>query len=387
MKLPDRIKRIGIDPVTDPADDFASVFSSFSGLNPDNLVLLPGFCDVHVHFREPGFSYKETIRTGAFAAAAGGTTAVCTMPNLNPVPDSAEHLRPQLEKIAEVPVRVLPYGSITVGEKGRQLAELEALAPYVIAFSDDGSGVADTGLMREAMQRSRALGKVIAGHCEDMSFEDPREREWREVERNIRLSDETGCAFHACHISTVESVSLIRDAKKSHLNVSCETAPHYLLLNKTMLEDDGRFKMNPPIQTEADRQALLEALTDGTVDMIATDHAPHSAEEKSRGFQKSLNGIVGLESAFPALYSGLVKTGILNLEELAGLMAVSPRRRFGIPMENEFALWDLGTEYILDASRFLSKGHSCPFDGWPVFGRCLMTVISGTAVYTADAVD
>ena len=383
MQAFDRIRRLGVDPAVIPGDAFASVFSSFSGPAPDDLVFLPGFCDVHVHFREPGFSYKETIRSGAEAAAASGTTAVCTMPNLNPVPDSVEHLQPQLEKIAEACVRVLPYGSITAGEKGRELSDLEGLAPHVVAFSDDGVGVADAGLMREAMQRCRALGKVIAGHCEDMRFDDPREREWREVERNIRLSDETGCAFHACHISTVESVQLMREARQSHLNVSCETAPHYLLLDDGMLADDGRFRMNPPIHSGADREALLEALADGTVDMIATDHAPHSAEEKARGFGKSLNGIVGLESAFPALYTGLVRRGLISLEQLVELMAFSPRRRFGIPMEEEVALWELGTEYPLDASRFRSMGHSCPFDGWPVYGRCLMTVMNGSTVYSA----
>ena len=386
MMFPEGIKKYGTEPVFTPSADFSSVFSSFSGLDPDRLMFLPGFCDVHVHFREPGFSYKETIRTGARAAAAAGTTAVCTMPNLNPVPDSVEHLRPQLEKIKETCIQVLPYGSITRGEKGQELADLEALAPYVVAFSDDGVGVADDGLMWEAMRRSDELGKVIAGHCEDMRYEDPREREWRELERNIRLSDETGCAFHACHLSTVESVSLIRDAKKSHLNVSCETAPHYLLLNRDLLEDHGRFRMNPPVQAKADQEALLEALSDGTIDMIATDHAPHSAEEKSRGFRGSLNGVVGLESAFPTLYTGLVKTGMLSLEQLVERMAFSPRKRFGIPLGKEFALWDLGTEYVLDASRFQSLGHSCPFDGWKVLGRCLMTVMEGFVVFTTDPV-
>ncbi len=385
MQFPDRIRTLGVDPALSRSDALAPVFSSLSGLDPEKLIFLPGFCDVHVHFREPGFSYKETVHSGAEAAAAAGTTAVCTMPNLNPVPDSVEHLRPQLEKIAGACIRVLPYGSVTVGEKGRELSNLEALAPYVVAFSDDGVGVADAGLMREAMQRCRALGKVIAGHCEDMRFENPRQREWRELERNIRLSDETGCAFHACHISTVESVRLVREAKRSHLNVSCETAPHYLLLDDGMLADDGRYRMNPPIHSRLDREALLEALADGTVDMIATDHAPHSAEEKARGFAKSLNGIVGLESAFPVLYTGLVRSGLISLEQLVELMAFAPRRRFCIQEDAEFALWDLETEYTLDASRFRSMGHSCPFDGWAVFGRCMMTTMAGKPVYAAGA--
>ena len=385
MIFPERIRKIGVEPTASVFDVPAALSSFLAGINPDSYALLPGFCDVHVHFREPGFSYKETIRSGAAAAAAAGFTAVCTMPNLNPVPDSVEHLRIQLDKIEEVPVRVLPYGSITVGEKGNELSDLEGLGPYVVAFSDDGVGVADDGLMREAMQRCRVLGKLIAGHCEDMRYDNPREREWREVERNIRLSAETGCPFHVCHISTAESVSLIREAKKSHLNVSCETAPHYLLLDDSQLEDSGRFKMNPPIHTKTDRRALLEALTDGTIDMIATDHAPHSAEEKSRGFAKSLNGIIGLETAFPALYSGLVLQGVLSLEQLCELMAYSPRRRFGIPIENDFVLWELATEYTLDSSQFHSMGRSTPFDGWTVYGRCMMTSISESVIYCSES--
>ena len=384
MILPDRIRRIGVAPSVTAVGASGSLSSFLSGIDSDQYILLPGFCDVHVHFREPGFSYKETIRTGAASAAAAGVTAVCTMPNLNPVPDSVEHLQPQLDKISEVPVRVLPYGSITVGEKGSSLSDLEGLAPYVAAFSDDGVGVADEGIMREAMQRCKALGKLIAGHCEDMRFEDPREREWREIERNILLADETGCPFHVCHISTTESVSLIREAKKSHLDISCETAPHYLLLDDTQLEDSGRFKMNPPIHKKADREALLQALTNGTIDMVATDHAPHSAEEKSRGFAKSLNGIVGLETAFPALYTGLVLNGLLTLGQLVELMAISPRRRFGIPIQNDYALWDLGTEYTMDPNRFYSMGRSTPFEGWNVRGRCMMTAIDETVVYCSE---
>ena len=385
MIFPEQIRRIGVDSSVFVGDAPAALSSFLSGINPESYALLPGFCDVHVHFREPGFSYKETIKSGAAAATAAGVTAVCTMPNLSPVPDSFAHLRPQLEKIAEAPVRVLPYGSITVGEKGRELSDLEGLAPYVAAFSDDGAGVADEGLMREAMQRCKALGKLIAGHCEDVRFEDPREREWREMERNIRLSDKTGCPFHACHISTAESVSLIREAKKSGLDVSCETAPHYLLLDDSQLEDSGRFKMNPPIHTRADREALLEALADGTIDMIATDHAPHSEEEKSRGFAKSLNGIVGLETAFPVLYTGLVLHGLLSAEQLVELMAFSPRRRFGIPVRNDYSLWELGTEHTVDPSHFHSMGRSTPFEGWKVRGRCMMTAADGKVIYYSES--
>ena len=377
----DKVKSIGTNTELPRIEGFDDAFSRF---NKSKYVLFPGFCDVHVHFREPGFSYKETILTGSEAAAAAGYTAVCTMPNLNPVPDSVPHLQVQLDLIREAPVSVLPYGSITVGEKGRELSDLEALAPYVVAFSDDGVGVADEGIMREAMLRCRALGKLIAGHCEDMRYEDPREREWREIERNIRLADETGCAFHVCHISTAESVSIIRDAKRSGVDVTCETAPHYLLLNQRLIQDHGRFKMNPPIHTAEDQAALLEALTDGTVDMIATDHAPHSAEEKSRGFEKSLNGIVGLETAFPTLYSSLIGEEVLTLEALVGLMSEKPRERFGIPTCGDFSIWDLDSDYTIDSARFRSKGRSTPFEGWPVMGRCLMTVHNGNVIYVSE---
>ncbi len=354
----------------------------FSRFNKSEYAMFPGFCDVHVHFREPGFSYKETILTGSQAAAASGYTAVCTMPNLKPVPDSVEHLRPQLKLIEKAPVSVLPYGSITVGEKGGSLSDIEDLAEYVIAFSDDGVGVADEGLMREAMQRCRDVGKLIAGHCEDMRFEDPREREWRELERNIRIADETGCAFHACHISTRESVSLMRDAKKSGVNVSCETAPHYLLLNSALTEADGRFRMNPPIHEADDQGTLLEALTDGTIDMIATDHAPHTAEEKARG----MNGIIGLETAFPVLYTGLVLEGILTVEELLRLMSGAPRARFGIPLAGDFSIWDLESEYRIDPAGFRSMGRSTPFEGWEVRGRCLCTVHNGRSIYISKEI-
>ena len=377
----DKVKSIGTNTELPLIEGFDDAFSRF---NKSEYVLFPGFCDVHVHFREPGFSYKETILTGSEAAAAAGYTAVCTMPNLNPVPDSVPHLQVQLDLIREAPVSVLPYGSITVGEKGRELSDLEGLAPYVVAFSDDGVGVADEGIMREAMQRCRALGKLIAGHCEDMRYEDPREREWREIERNIRLADETGCAFHVCHISTAESVSIIRDAKRSGVDVTCETAPHYLLLNQRLIQDHGRFKMNPPIHTAEDQAALLEALTDGTVDMIATDHAPHSAEEKSRGFEKSLNGIVGLETAFPTLYSSLIGEEVLTLETLVGLMSEKPRERFGIPTCGDFSIWDLDSYYTINSARFRSKGRSTPFEGWPVMGRCLMTVHNGNVIYVSE---
>ena len=370
------------------------------------LFAFPGFTDVHVHFREPGFSYKETIRTGSLAAARGGYTAVCTMPNLDPAPDSLAGLRAQLGIIArDACVRVYPYGTITRGEAGTALSDMDALAPYVVAFSDDGHGVQSADMMRAAMLKAKALGKLIAAHCEDNTLlrggyihdgDYARlhghagicsESEWRQVQRDLALARETGCGYHVCHVSTKESVALIREAKRSGLDVSCETAPHYLLLTDRDLREDGRFKMNPPLRSEADRAALLEGLADGTVDMIATDHAPHAAHEKARGLRESAMGIVGLETAFPALYTGLVKKGILSLEKLIGLMAVNPARRFGLPCgiapgaEADLTLFDLDARYSVDPRDFMSMGRATPFDGWTVTGACVETICKGVTVW------
>ena len=369
-------------------------------LNNEKYTLLPGFCDVHVHLREPGFSYKETIKTGSKAAARGGYTAVCTMPNLKPVCDSPEHLAMQREIIERYAcIAVYPYAAITLNQAGEALADLEALAPHVIAFSDDGHGVQSESMMREAMTWARTLGKMIVAHCEDNSLlrggyiHDGAyaashghkgicsESEWRQIERDLKLADETGCAYHVCHISTKESVALIRDAKKSGVNVSCETAPHYLLLDENDLEEDGRFKMNPPLRAEKDREALVAGLLDGTIDMIATDHAPHSAEEKSKGLQGSAFGIVGLETAFPLLYTNVVKTGILSMEALLNLLVYNPRKRFNIPLGNDFSIWNLNAKYTIDPKDFLSKGKASPFTGRSVYGKCLLTVYGGHVVY------
>ncbi len=379
-------------------------------LLPDSFeyTVFPGFCDVHVHFREPGFSYKETISTGCAAAAHGGYTAVCTMPNLAPVPDDVKHLKVQTDIIEEeASVNVYPYGAITYGETGEELSDMDALAPLVIAFSDDGRGVQSDGMMVEAMEKAASLGKIIAAHCEVDSMlrggyihagryaaehRHPgicSESEWHQVERDLKIAEITGCAYHVCHISCRESVELIREAKKSGVDVTCETAPHYLVLADDELADDGRFKMNPPIKTGADREALLEALADGTIDMIATDHAPHSQEEKSKGFQGSAYGIVGLETAFPVLYTKLVKEGVLTMAQLIELLTDRPNNRFQIksnmPDEEDpaptFTVWDLDSLYRIDSAQFLSKGKSTPFNGWTVQGRCMMTVMNGEIVY------
>ena len=368
----------------------------------DNMVLLPGFADVHVHLREPGFSYKETIATGTQAAARGGYTAVCAMPNLNPVPDSLENLKPQLEAIEkDALISVYPYGAITVGERGEVLADLDSLAPHVIAFSDDGKGVQDDEKMRAAMEKAKALGKIIVAHCEDNTLLHGgyihdgayakahghrsicSESEWKQVERDLKLVEETGCRYHVCHVSTRESVALIRMAKARGLDVTCETGPHYLVMDDSDLREEGRFKMNPPLRASADRLALLEGVLDGTIDIIATDHAPHSSEEKARGLEKSAFGIVGLETAFPVLYTRLVKTGILPLETLVDRLALAPRRRFGIPMEEDWCLWDLGARYAIDPADFLSQGKATPFAGWHVNGKCLATIHKGKLVYQA----
>ena len=353
-------------------------------IDSSNYHILPGFADVHVHFREPGFSYKETIKTGSRAAAHGGYTTVCTMPNLNPTPDSLENLGLQLDIIKrDSVIRTIPFGTITKGQNGKELSDIEAMAPFVCGYSDDGKGVDDTGLMREAMLRAKALGKIISAHCEDgTQIKDSPAAEWKEIERDIKLADETGVKFHVCHISTKESVSLIRDAKKSGVDITCETGPHYLLFSRLHEKDDGRFRFNPPLREEEDRLALVEGLTDGTVDMIATDHAPHSMEEKSKGLG-SLNGIVGLETAFPVMYTEFVKKGVITLEKLTELMGVAPYERFGFE-PNGFTVYDLNNEYVIDPAEFESMGRCTPFDGRCVFGRCMATVADGEIVYIAN---
>ena len=375
----------------------------FSFFNSPEYSVLPGFCDVHVHFREPGFSYKETILSGTRAAARGGYTAVCTMPNLNPVPDSPETLQPQLDAIRkDARIAVYPYGAITKGEKGEVLADLEAMAPKVVGFSDDGRGVQSPLLMEQAMRKARELGKLIVAHCEDNSLlrggyiHDGRyarehghrgicsESEWGPIARDLELAAKTGASYHVCHISTKESVEIIRQAKKSGVDVTCETGPHYLVMDDSMLREEGRFKMNPPLRSKDDRLALVEGLRDGTIDMIATDHAPHSAEEKSRGLQGSAFGVVGLETAFPILYTCLVRPGLLPMDRLLAALVTNPRNRFGIPMGNDFSVWDLNAQYPIDPGDFLSQGKATPFEGWQVFGRCMATFRDGKPVYTAQ---
>ena len=367
-----------------------------------HCAVFPGFCDVHVHFREPGFSYKETIASGCAAAARGGYTAVCTMPNLNPVPDSPERLAVQEALIAaQACIHVYPYGAITVGEQGETLAELEALAPRVVAFSDDGHGVQRDEMMRAAMGKAKELGKLIVAHCEDNRLlrggyihdgvyaraHNHRgicsESEWGQIRRDLELVRETGCGYHVCHISTKESVALIRAAKAEGLDVSCETGPHYLVLDENDLQEDGRFKMNPPLRSREDREALLAGVLDGTIDCIATDHAPHSAAEKAKGLAGSAFGIVGLETAFPVLYTRLVRPGLLSLDRLMELLVYHPRKRFSIPLGDDYSIWDLDAEYSVDPAEFLSLGRATPFAGWRVFGKCLATVCGGKLVYQA----
>ena len=369
---------------------------------PQNRYLIfPGFCDVHVHLREPGFLYKETVRTGTMSAARGGYTAVCSMPNLNPPPDSLEGIAPQLDAIQkDAVIEVRPYGTITVKQMGEALSDMEALAPLVCGFSDDGRGVQRDEMMREAMLRAKALGKMIVAHCEvndllkggyihDGEYAKAHghrgicsESEYEQIRRDLELVRETGCSYHVCHISTKESVALIRQAKAEGLDVTCETGPHYLILSDKDLQEEGRFKMNPPLRGEDDRQALLEGILDGTIDMIATDHAPHSEEEKSKGLEKSAFGIVGLETAFPLLYTKLVKTGVLSLEKLADLLCNNPRRRFGIPVNEDYTVFEIETPYSIDPAEFCSMGKATPFTGWEVYGRCVLTVHNGKTVWS-----
>ena len=371
-----------------------------SVFNSSKYHIFPGFCDVHVHFREPGFSYKETIFSGSLAAAHGGYTAVCTMPNLDPVPDTKAHLKEQLNLIKEDGlIHIYPYGSITMGQKGETLSEMKAMAQQVIAFSDDGKGIQRDDMMRAAMKQAKQLNKIIVAHCEDNSLLNggyihdgdyardnhhrgiSSESEWKQVERDLALVKEIGCAYHVCHISTKESVELIRKAKAEKLNVTCETAPHYLLMDDSFLQEDGRFKMNPPLRDKSDREALIAGIQDGTIDMIATDHAPHSEEEKSKGLDGSAFGIVGLETAFPLLYTYLVKENIISLEKLLKLLVTNPRKRFHIPMTTDFSVWDLRQSYIIEPNEFQSQGKSTPFAGWRVNGKCLATVCDGKLVW------
>ena len=368
--------------------------------NSPEYAVIPGFCDVHVHFREPGFSYKETILTGSLAAARGGYTAVCTMPNLNPVPDSKGNLKQQLDIIRQDGmIHIYPYGSITVGQKGQQLSDMKGLTPNVIAFTDDGKGIQSRDMMKQAMLKAKQLKKLIVAHCEDESLlnggyihdgEYARanshrgicsESEWGQIKRDLELVKETGCAYHICHISTKESVELIRQAKKDGLNVTCETAPHYLLMDDSYLQEDGKFKMNPPLRSEDDRLALIEGLKDGTIDMIATDHAPHSEEEKSKGLDGSNFGIVGIETAFPLLYTYLVKTDIISMDRLLEVLVTNPRKRFNIPLGCDFSIWDLRQNYYIEPEEFQSMGKSTPFAGWKVNGKCLATVCGGKLVW------
>ena len=370
------------------------------------MVELPAFCDIHVHFREPGQTWKETIRTGSLAAARGGYTLVCAMPNLDPVPDCPEHLAVEQAAIdKDAVIEVLPYCSITKGRKGRELVDFRALKGRCVAFSDDGSGVQDQEMMRKAMQEAAKEGVILAAHCEDNTLlhggyiHEGRysaahghkgicsQSEWGQIERDLELCEQTGCRYHVCHISTRESVELIREAKARGVRVTCETAPHYLVLCEDDLQEDGRFKMNPPLRSAEDREALIQGLLDGTIDAIATDHAPHSAEEKSRGLQGSAMGIVGLETAFPVLYTKLVRTGRVSMERLVEALSAAPRRIFGLPEvpEGDRVLVDLEHPFVIDSTRFASMGHATPFDGWEVYGRVLETRKNGKTVYDSHA--
>jgi len=383
-----------------PAPDCGDIVSSLPC--DREYIVFPGFVDVHVHLREPGFSYKETIASGTKACARGGYTAVCAMPNLNPVPDSDEHLAMQEAIIAkDACIHVYPYGAITMGELGETLADLETMAGRVCGFSDDGKGVQDRGMMKAAMLEAKRLGKLIVAHCEDNSLlrggyiHDGQyarahghrgicsESEWGPIARDLELVAETGCSYHVCHISTKESVEIIRQAKASGIDVTCETGPHYLTMDDSMLQEDGRFKMNPPIRDKSDRDALVEGLLDGTIDCIATDHAPHSAEEKAKGLEKSSMGVVGIETAFPILYTYLIKSGVVPMETVLKALTINPAKRFNLPLDG-WSIWDLNENTIVDPADFVSMGKASPFTGWEIYGKNLLTVLNGQIVWKAE---
>ena len=360
-------------------------------IDASGCLVMPALADVHVHFREPGNPEKETVLTGSKAAAHGGYSAVCTMPNLDPAPDSPDNIRVEQTLIDESAViDVLPFSTITKGRKGLETVDYAAMKPLCIGFSDDGSGVQDEGVMRAAMKGIASVDSILSAHCEDVRYGDAPQSEWSEIERDLRLAEETGCRYHVCHISSARSVELIRAAKARGVNVTCETAPHYLTLCDAEIEDDGRFKMNPPLRSADDRAALIEGIVDGTIDVIATDHAPHTAEQKSKGFCGSANGIVGLETAFPVIYTRLVKTGIITPAKAVELMSESPRRIFGIDgglregEKAEIAVFDITDEYRIDSSSFETKGRSTPFEGWSVSGRCIAVIHNGRIVYKSD---
>lgn len=370
--------------------------AQFSHLNTQEYFIFPGFCDVHVHFREPGFSYKETIKTGSLAAAKGGYSVVCTMPNLNPVPDSAENLAKQTDIIKkDAVIAVFPYASITKAQCGKELSDMEDIAKDAIAFSDDGKGVQDEELMRSAMLKAKSLGKMIVAHCEVNDLLNggyihdgvyarahchkgiSSASEFKQIERDIKLAKETGCKYHVCHISTKESVELIRQAKKDGVDITCETAPHYLILDDRDIQEEGRFKMNPPLRSVLDKHALIEGLKDGTIDMIATDHAPHSEKEKSKGLKSSAFGIVGIETAFSLMYTFMVKTGIISLEKLLDLMVYNPKNRFGITDGDSYSVWKLDEEYLVNPDKFISMGKATPFEGYKLNAVNYLTVTNG----------
>ena len=375
----------------------------------ENCYVFPGFVDVHVHLREPGFSYKETVESGTKAAARGGFTAVCSMPNLNPVPDSIENLKQQLDIIEkDAVISVYPFGAITCGQNGEVLSDMEGMAENVIGFSDDGKGVQNEDMMRDAMKKAKSLDKIISAHCEENSLLNGgyihdgeyaklighkgicSESEWAPIKRDIELIKETGVSYHVCHISAKESVEIIRKAKAEGVDITCETGPHYLTLCDMEIKDEGRFKMNPPIRSVEDKNALVEGIIDGTVDMIATDHAPHSAEEKSKGLSGSNMGVVGIETSFSVMYTEFVKTGKLSLEKLIELMSINPAKRFGIKTgikvgdKADFTVFDLNEKYTVNPDDFLSKGKATPFEGKEVFGRCKMTVANGNIAYKEE---
>ncbi len=396
-QLKDLSAMYGLPPVAGEVFSVLGIEEKFSG---SEYTVFPGFCDVHVHFREPGFSYKEDIKSGSLAASHGGYTAVCTMPNLSPVPDSIQNITVQTEAIKKsATINIYPYASITVGQKGEVLSDMKGLAEHCIAFSDDGKGVQSDDIMRAAMLKAKTLNKIIAAHCEVNDLLEGgyihkgsyaaqhghrgicSESEWKQIERDLQLVRETGCAYHVCHISAKESVELIRQAKKEGLDVTCETGPHYLVMDDSDLREEGRFKMNPPLRDKEDRLALTEGIKDGTIDMIATDHAPHSEEEKSKGLAGSAFGIVGLETAFSVMYTNFVKTGVISLQRLIELMAINPRKRFGIPFDGGFSIWDLSKEYTVEPEKFLSKGRATPFAGKKLSGVCMMTVSDNRTVY------
>ena len=362
------------------------------GLDMHSCYLTKGMCDIHVHFREPGFVSKESIHTGSLAAAKGGYTTVFLMPNLNPVPDNLEHLKVEEDIIKKDSViESIPYASVSVGEKGNEVSDIDNLMTHTKYFSDDGVGFHDYSLLRTALKKIKDNHLFIASHAEDSVYKTKPEGEYIAVEHEIEIAKELNAPYHFCHMSTKQSFDLISKAQKEGYKITCEVTPHHLFLDEDDIKGNPNFKMNPPLRSKEDQKATLDALLSGVATIIATDHAPHTAEEKSREYDKCPNGIIGIETAAPLVYTKLVKTGIITLKQMEDFMCNNPRKLMGLkPLEIKvgeeasFTCMDLDNPHTYSSEEILSKGKNSPFIGTTLYGFSLLTVYKGNIVYKKE---